>query len=162
MNKLLFTLLLAIGTQFSSFAQIEMKSEAEILQGIEWLTTNPVDQTDSLFVGIVSDNIMYQMMTYPGLPVYIGALSELMDSDFNYEYLDEMNIVFVGNMLAQKIKTDTNFNYKYASYQSILKVLNYYERLLSLHPEHTNPVLDEYSAMKKEDLEKRIKKLAKK
>lgn len=155
-------LLFIISFQSQIFGQINVKSESEILAEIEWLSTNPVEQTDKEFVSQSADYITYQFVKYPNFPVNFSGLKEFMDTDSKYRYYDEINIVFSSNQLANKIKTGNKYDLKDSSIKSMIKVLEYYTLLIEKEPDQRNSVLDEYSKMSKKELEKHIKKLVKK
>ena len=162
MKLLALSLLTILSIQSKLFGQIDIKSESEILTGIEWLSTNPVEQADKEFVSKASDYITYQFVKYPNFPVNFSALKEFMDSDKKYKYYDEINVVFTSNQLASKIRTGNKYDLKDSSIKSINKVLEYYKLLLKKEPDQRNGVLDKYSKMSEKELEKQIKKLLKK
>lgn len=155
-------LIFIISFQSKIFGQIAVKSESEILTGIEWISTNPVEQTDKEFVSKSADFITYQFVKYPNFSVNFSALMEFNDTDKKYKYYDEINIVFTSNQLANKIKTGNKYNLKSSSIKSMIKVLEYYKLLLKKEPGQKNSVLDKYSGMNQKELEKHIKKLVKK
>jgi hypothetical protein len=161
MKILTFSLLILISVQFKIFGQINIKSESEILAGIEWLSTNPIEQTDNEFVSKSADYITYQVVKYPNFPVNFSALKEFMNTDRKYKYYDEINIIYTSNQLANKITDGNSYDLKDSSIKSMIKVLEYYKLLLEKEPDQKNSVLDEYSKMNKKDLEKYIKKLVK-
>ncbi|TYB76847.1 hypothetical protein [Bizionia myxarmorum] len=156
------SLLIIFSVQFKIFGQIDIKSESEILAGIEWLSTNPVEQADKEFVSKSADYITYQFVKYPNFPVNFSALKEFMDTDRKYKYYDEINIVFTSNQLANKIRTENKYDLKDSSIKSMNKVLEYYKLLIEKEPDQRNNVLDKYSKMDKKELEKQIKKMLKK
>ncbi len=162
MKILKLVLLLSICAQFKLFGQLNIKSKSEILDNIEWISTNPVEEADKEFVSKSASCIMYQFVKYPNFPVNFKALKEFLDTDKNYKYFNEINIVFTSNQLANKIKTGNKYNLKSSSLESLIKVLEYYKLLLNKEPEQKNDILDEYSKMTKKELEKYVKKLLKK
>lgn len=155
-------LLFIISFQSKLFAQIDVKSESEILNEVEWLSTNPVEQTNKKFVSKSSDVITFQLVKYPNFPVHFGALKEFMNADKKYKYYDEINIVFISNQLANKIKAGNKYDLQDSSLKSITKVLGYYKLLIEKEPGQKNSVLDKYSKMSKKELGKHINKLVKK
>ena len=162
MKLLILSLLIIFSVQFKIFGQIKIKSESEILAGIEWLSTNPVEQTDKEFISKSADYMTYQFMKYPNFLLHFKALKEFLDNDRKYKYYDEINIVFTSNQFANKIKTGNKYDLKISSLKSMIKVLEYYKLLLEKEPDQKNSVLDEYSKMTEKELEKHIKKLLKK
>lgn len=156
------SLLLILSFQSKIFGQNDLKSESEILAGIEWISTNPVEQADKEFVSKCSDYIYYQVVNYPNFPINFSALKEFMSTDRKYKYYDEINIVFTSNQLANKIKTGNKYDLEDSSIKSMNKVLEYYKLLLEIEPDQSNLVLDEYSKMSKVELEKVVKTLVKK
>jgi hypothetical protein len=162
MKLLTLSLLIIFFVQSKIFGQINIKSESEILAGIEWLSTNPVEQSDKEFVSKSADYITYQFVKYPNFPVNFSALKEFMDTDRKYKYYDEINIVFTSNQLANKIITGNKYDLKDSSIKSMSKVLEYYKLLIEKEPDQKNNVLDKYSKMSEKELEKQIKILLKK
>ena len=162
MKLFALSLLTILSVQSKIFGQINIKSESEILAGIEWLSTNPTEQADKEFVSKSSDYITYQFVKYPNFPVSFSALKEFMDTDRKYKYYDEINIVFTSNQLANKIRTENKYDLKDSSIKSMNKVLEYYKLLIEKEPDQRNTILDKYSKMREKELEKQIKKLLKK
>lgn len=161
MKFLALILIFIFSFQSKTFGQMNVKSETEILAAIEWISTNPVEQTNKEFLSKSSDYIAYQFVKHPNFPVNFSALKEFMVTDKKYKFYEEINVVFVSNQLANKIKTGTKYNLKTSSIKSMFKVIEYYKLLLEKKPDQRNSVLDEYSKMSKNELEKYIKKLVK-
>lgn len=161
MKLLTLSLLTILSVQYKISGQVDIKSESEILAGIEWLSTNPVEQADEEFVSKSSDYITYQFVKFPNFPVNFSALKEFMDTDRKYKYYDEINIVFTSNQLANKIRTGSKYDLKDSSIKSMIKVLKYYKLLIEKEPDQRNTILDKYSKMSEKELEKQINKLLK-
>lgn len=154
--------LFVVSFQTKTFGQLEVKSESEILEAIEWISTNPVEKTNKEFVSKAAGYITYQVVKYPNFPVNFSGLREFMDHERDYKYYDEINLVYTSNQLANKIRSGNKYDLKKSSVKSMRKVLGYYRLLLKKEPDQTNSVLDLYTNMNKRELEKHIKKLVKK
>ncbi|MFD0975264.1 hypothetical protein [Salinimicrobium gaetbulicola] len=154
--------LFVVSFQTKTFGQLEVKSESEILEAIEWISTNPVEKTNKEFVSKVAGYITYQVVKYPNFPVNFSGLREFMDHERDYKYYFEINLVYTSNQLANKIRSGNKYDLKKSSVKSMRKVLGYYRLLLKKEPDQTNSVLDLYTNMNKRELEKHIKKLVKK
>lgn len=161
MKYSLLIFLFVVSFQTKTFGQLKVKSEAEILEAIEWISTNPVEKNNKEFVSKAAGYITYQVVNYPNFPVNFSGLMEFMDHDRNYKYYDEINLVYTSNQLANKIRSGNKYDQTKSSVKSMRKVLEYYKLLLEKKPDQKNSVLDLYSEMSKSELEKHIEKLVK-
>lgn len=161
MKLILFSLVASIGIHTNISGQVKVKSESKILEAIEWISNNPVDQTNKKFVSKSADFIAYQYVNYPKFPIIFKALAEFMNTNQDYKYHDEINIVFSSNQLANKIKTGKTYDLSASSLNAIAQVLGYYKLLLKKEPKATHPVLDGYIKMSDAALKNHIIKLLK-
>ena len=154
MRKLILILSL-ITLPFISCGQI---SEKEFEKTIQWINETPSESDNPKFISKSANLIKFQIFNYPNFPINISGAKEVNKEWQGHKYEKYFLIVYSYNQLLYKLK-NKKYNNLSACVFSINQLIDSYSLILEKNPEMQINILDEYKALDKKKLKKRIKKL---
>lgn len=84
-----------------------------------------------------------------------------MDTNRNYKYYDQIIVVYTSNQFRSKIEKGNNFDLENSSFESLKKVLEYYNLILEKEPTEQNQVLDNYLTLTEPELRVKVTEMMK-